>query len=422
MDVPISPAVRQQRQKRRWLIGVLTGLVLASITLGLTQLKPAIPRVERTSLYLGTVRQGELVRQVRGNGTLVPEKIQFVQAETSGRVERIFVQPGAIVNADTILIELSNPELEQETFDAEWHLKGVEAQLINLRAKLEDSFLTLKSSVSTLHAEANQAEADVRVNDALARDGLVSGLERQRSHTKATSLNERLALERERLDSSTNSSAAQLAVQQADVERARALLKRKQQQLAALRVRAGVTGVLQQLGDAELLQTGQRVQPGFTLAKIVEPTRLKAVLKIPETQARDVLIGQSTEVDTRNGIIPGKVTRIDPAAVNGTVTIDVNLEGDLPKGARPDLGVDGVIELERMKSVVYVGLPVQAMSDTSMTLFKVVDDGNTAQRTLVKLGRSSVTTIEILQGLQPGDQVILSDMSQWEEHERLRLD
>ncbi|MDB6026277.1 MAG: Secretion protein HlyD [Verrucomicrobiales bacterium] len=422
MDRPVSPTIRRARQKHRWLIASAAAVVLVLATLGLGRLQPAIPRVDKASLYLGTVQRGEMLRQVRGNGSLIPERIQFVQAETAGRVERIFVQAGEMVDTNTALMDLSNPELEQESFDAEWLLKGAEAQLKNLRAKLEDNSLALKSSIAALDADASQAQADSRMNDALAKDRLISEIERQRSQTKAQGLNQRLEIERDRLKSCASSTDSQLAVQQAEVERARALLKRKQQQVAALHVRAGVSGVLQQIGDIELLQSGQRVMPGVTLAKIVEPGRLKAILKIPETQVRDVQIGQKAEIDTRNGVVSGIVTRIDPAAQNGTVTVDVKLNGALPKGARPDLSVDGVIELERLESVLYVGLPVQGHADATVPLFKLEPDGKAAHRVPVKLGRSSVNTIEILQGLQTGDQVILSDMSQWDTHERLRVD
>src|SRR5687767_9076061 len=364
MDKPISPVLRKRRQTRRWLIAVAAGVLLALVTLGLSQLQPAIPRVEKASLFFGTVQRGEMLRQVRGNGSLVPEQIQFVQAETDGRIERILVQPGAAVTAETILMELSNPELQQAAFDAEWQLKGAEAQLTRLRAQLENERLALKSAVAALKAEASQAELEAKANDALAKEKLVSALDQQRWRGKAEELRERLAIEEERLKTSARSTEAQLAVQQAEVERATAVLARKRQQVAALRVHAGVEGVLQQIGDLVPLQVGQRITPAATLAKIVEPKRLKAVLRVPETQVRDVQIGQLAEIDTRNGIVPGRVIRIDPAALNGSVTVDVKLEGPLPRGARPDLNVDGVIELERLESVLYVGRPVQGQGES----------------------------------------------------------
>lgn len=421
MDKPISPVLRRQRQRRRWVIAASAGALLALVTLGLSQLQPAMPHVEKASLYFGTVQRGEMLRQVRGNGSLVPEQIQFVQAETDGRIERILVQPGAAVTAETILMELSNPELQQAAFDAEWQLKGAEAQLTRLRAQLENDRLALKSAVAALKAEASQAELEAQANEALAKEKLVSALDQQRSRGKAEELRERLAIEEERLKTSARSSEAQLAVQQAEVERATALLARKGQQVAALRVRAGVDGVLQQIGDLAPLQVGQRVTPSATLAKIVEPTRLKAVLRIPETQVKDVQLDQPAEIDTRNGVVQGRVVRIDPAALNGTVTVDVKLEGQLPKGARPDLNVDGVIELERLDSVLYVGRPVQGQPESTTSVFKVVEGGKVACRVRAKLGRSSVSVIEVVDGLQPGDQIILSDMAAWDEHECLRL-
>ncbi|MGA2140727.1 MAG: HlyD family efflux transporter periplasmic adaptor subunit [Verrucomicrobiia bacterium] len=422
MDVPISLEIRRRRRRRRSMLGAGAIVVVALVTVGLSQLQPALPRVDKASIYLGTVRRGEMIRQVRGNGTLVPEQIQFVQAETDGRVERIFMQPGALVTADTVLMELSNPELEQAAFDAEWQLKGAEAQLTKLRAQLEDEQLSLQSSLSALKAEANQAELDAQVNDQLAKERLLSAVENQRSRAKADALHERVQIEQQRLKTSGQSIDAQLAVQQAEVERARALYTRKKQLLAALRVRAGVDGVLQQIGDTEPLEMGQRVTPGTTLAKTVEPTRLKAVLKIGETQVRDVQIGLKAEIDTGNGIIPGYVIRIDPAAQNGTVTVDVKLAGALPKGARPDLNVDGVIELDRLKSVLSVGRPVQGQEESTVRLFKLIDGGKTAQRVTVKLGRSSVSVIEVIDGLREGDQVILSDMATWDGHDTVRLE
>jgi HlyD family secretion protein len=421
MDVPISPAIRRRRKLRRGIVLASIAIAVALVSLGLSKLQPAVPRVERARLYFGTVQRGEMVRQVRGNGTLVPEQIQFVQAETDGRIERILVQPGAVVTADTVLLELSNPELEQATFDAEWQSKGAGAQLTRLRAQLENDRLALKATITALRADLTQAELDARVNDTLAHEQLISSLEQQRARNKADELRLRYDIEQERLKASAQSTDAQLAVQQAEVERSRALLARKRQQVAALRVRAGVSGVLRQIGDLDSLQVGQRVTPNATLAKIVEPKKLKAVLRIIETQIRDVQVGQKAEIDTHNGMVRGQVTRIDPAAQNGTVTVDVSLQGDLPRGARPDLNVDGVIELERLQSVLYVSRPVQGQTDTTVGLFKIVDGGKSVSRTSVKLGRSSVSFVEIIDGLQAGDQVVLSDMSPWDTHERLRL-
>lgn len=420
MDVPVSTAVRRQRQRRRWGLALGAALVLVLITVGLSRLQPALPRVE--NVYLGTVQRGDLILKVRGNGTLVPEQIQFVQAETEGRVERILAQPGAAVSAETVLMELSNPELEQTAFDAEWQLKGAEAQFTRLRAQLEDARLLQRSAITTLKAEAAQAELEARANEALAAERLASALETQRLRGRADALREGLQIEEERFKNSEQSTRAQLAVQEAEVERARALLARKRQQVAALRVRAGVPGVLQQIGDAVPLQVGQRVTPGATLAKIVEPTRLKAVLRIPETQVKDVQLELPAEIDTRNGVIPGVVARIDPAAQNGTVTVEVKLTGPLPGGARPDLSVDGTIELARLESVLRLGRPVHAQADGTIGLFKVEAGGKSAARTRVKIGRISVNEVEVVEGLREGDRVVLSDMSAWDGHERVRVE
>ena len=421
MDVPISPELLRRRRRQRWLLasGVLAVSTLA--TLGLSRLQPALPSVDEDALYVGTVQRGDLVCQVRGSGSLVPEQTQFVQAETGGRIERILVQPGTAVAADTLLMELANPELEQAAFDAEWQVKGAEARLVELRARLTNDQLALKSSIAALKAESVQAELDVRVDEDLALAKLTPALEAQRSRARADALRERHEIEQQRLQASEESTGAQLAVQQAEVERARAQLARKRQQVAALRVQGGVDGVLQQIGDSVPLQIGQWVTPGTTLAKVVEPTRLKAVLRIPETQAKDLQLDQAALIDTRNGTVPGRVVRIDPAAQNGTVTVEVELQGQLPKGARPELSVDGLIELERLASVLYVGRPVHGQADSTVSLFKLLRGGAVAEQVPVRLGHSSVSVIEVVEGLEAGDRVILSDMTAWHEHERVRL-
>ena len=420
MDIARPDQARKKRRKRLLLVAAAL-VVIASVTVGLGQLKPAAPTVEKSSIWTDTVKQGQMLRQVRGNGSLVPEQIQFVQAETDGRVERILVLPGAEVRADTVLLELSNQQLKQDVFDAEWQLKGAEAQLTKLKVQLDSERLTQKSVIASLKVDLTQSGLEADADEALAKTGLVAPLTAKRSRAKADELVSRLEIEEERLRISQDSVKAQVAVQEAEIEKIRALLALKRRQLEALRVKAGIDGVLQQIGDAVMLQVGQRVTPSATLAKIVQPTKLKAEIKIAETQAKDILIGQVAAIDTRNGIIPGRVIRVDPAVQNGTVTVDVKLEGALPKGARPDLSVDGTIELERLESVLYVGRPVQGQTDATIGLFKVINAGKYAVRTSVKLGRSSVSTIEILQGLQVGDQVILSDMSAWDNHERVRL-
>jgi HlyD family secretion protein len=420
MDIA-RPDQARKRQRRRLLLGLTGALIIAAATVGLSQLKPAAPTVERSSVWTDTVKRGQMLRQVRGNGTLVPEQIQFVQADTDGRVERILVLPGAEVQADTILLELSNPELKQAAFDADWELKAAEAQLTKLKVQLESERLTQKAAIASLKSDSEQAKLEAEADASLSRRGLVPLLTARRTKARADDLAARLLIEEERLKIGEQSAQAQLAVQDAEVQKMRAMRELKQRQVQALRVPAGIPGVLQQIGDAVTLQVGQRVTPSATLAKIVQPAKLKAEIKIAETQARDVQIGQIAAIDTRNGIIPGRVVRVDPSVFNGTVTVDVKLEGALPRGARPDLSVDGTIELERLDDVLYVGRPVQGQPDSTVSVFKLINGGKEAVRVAVKLGRSSVSTIEVLEGLQSGDQVVLSDMSAWDNHERVKL-
>ena len=420
MDIA-RPDLKRARNRRRLLLSLGGLVLLALITLGLAKLEPAAPRVDRAQVWTDTVKRGEMLRQVRGNGTLVPERIQYVQADTDGRIERIHVLAGAVVQPDTLILELSNPELEQQAFDLEWQLKAAEAQRRQLKVQLESERLTQESTIASLRADHTQASLDAEADSILAKDGLVPDLTMKRSRAKAEDLQQRLAVELKRLLIKGDSDQAQLAVQEAEVEKLRASVALRRKQVAALKVRAGVEGVLQSVGDGrEALQVGQRMGPGTTLAKIVQPTRLKAEVKIPETQARDVQIGQRAVIDTRNGLIDGVVTRVDPAVQNGTVTVDVKLGGALPRGARPDLSVDGTIELERLEDVLYVGRPFSAQPDAPIGLFRVNASGE-ADRVSVKLGRSSVSTIEVLEGLSTGDVVVLSDMSQWDAFSRIKL-
>jgi HlyD family secretion protein len=423
MDVPVSPALRRRRQVRRWFIGAGVFVLLALVTVGLSQLQPAAPRVEKSSIWMDTVKRGEMLRQVRGNGTLVPEDIRWIATLNAGRVERILVLPGERVKAETELVELSNPELEQAAFDAESQFKGAKADTANLRVQLDSQKLTQQAAVATAQANATTAKADFDVNGELGKAGLVAALTVKQSRTKADQLARLLELEQDRLKKTDEATQAQLAAQEEKVAQLGAQLELKRRQVEALKVRAGMGGVLQRLGDtASPLQVGQQLAAGALVARVANPAKLKAAIKIAETQAKDVQLDQPAEIDTRNGIIPGHVIRIDPAVENGTVTVDVALDAALPKGARPDLSVDGTIELERLENVLYVGRPVQGQADARVGLFKVVEGGKGAVRVPVKLGRSSVSTIEVIEGLQVGDQVILSDMSQWDAHERVRLE
>lgn len=424
MDVA-RPDIARRKRRRRLLFSAAALALVAAVTVGLSRLKPAAPTVEKGAIWTDTVKRASkenpMLRQVRGNGTLVPEQIQFVQSETDGRVERILVKPGAQVTADTILMELSNAELKQAAFDAEFQVKIGAAQLSKLKVQLESEKLTQKAAIATLKSEAEQARLVAEADENLTKRGLVPVLTARQSRARATDLQGRVTIEEERQQIAVESARAQLAAADAELEKTGALLALKKRQLAALQVRAGIEGVLQQIGDTQMLQVGQRITPSATLAKIVQPTKLKAEIKVAETQAKDVLIGQVASIDTRNGIIPGHVIRVDPAVANGTVTVDVKLDGDLPRGARPDLSVDGTIELERLNDALYVGRPVQGQPDSTIGLFKLVDGGRGAVRVPVKLGRTSVSTVEVVQGLEIGDQVILSDMSAWDAFERVQL-
>ena len=414
----------QARKKRRRRIAAVCGalLLIALISVGLSQLKPAAPPVERGSLLFDTVKRGQLLRQVRGNGTLVPQEIRWIPTINQGRVERILVFPGAKVKADTVLVELSNPEVTQAVFDADALVKTAEADMANLRVQLDSQKLTQRSAVATARANYSSAKLDLEVNDELAKSGLVPGITLKQAKAKAEELASLLEIEEERLKIGDDAAVAQMKSQETKLAQLKGQLELKRQQVDALKIRAGVDGVLQRLGDlTSQLQEGEQLPAGALVARVAEPSRLKAAIKIAETQAKDVQLDQYAEIDTRNGIIPGHVIRVDPAVDNGTVTVDVALDAPLPKGARPDLSVDGTIQLERLEDVLYVGRPVQGQPESLVSLFKVTPGGREATRIQVKLGRSSVSAIEVLQGLQLGDQIILSDMSQWDSYERVRL-
>jgi len=416
MDIP-RPDVARKRRLRRVMYGVAGIILVPLITWGLSTLKPAAPTVEKATVWTDTVKRGPMLIQVRGLGTLVPEEILWIPATTDGRVVRRFVLPGSPVTADTVVLELTNPELEQLALDAEWQLRAAQAQLNSLKAQLESQLLDQKAAAATVQSEYQQAKLNAEKDEELAKLGLGASLNVKLSKAKAEALTTRNSIEQQRLQVSSDSVKAQLDAQKARVEQLRALYELKRTQLDSLRVRAGAEGVLQELP----VEVGQRVTAGTILAKVAQPTRLKAQLKIPETQAKDVQIGQVASIDTRNGIIPGSVMRVDPAVQNGTVTVDVKLEGALPKGARPDLSVDGTIEIERLRDVLYVGRPAFGQPNSTVGIFKLEAGGKEATRVQVKLGRSSVNTIEILSGLQVGDQVILSDMSAWDAFNRIRL-
>lgn len=416
MDIARPSNVRQKRIRRAAYAGVGLVVVLL-ITLGLSRLKPAAPSVERATVWIDTVKRGPMVRQVRGLGTLVPEDIRWIPAQTQGRVERIILRPGVTVTPDTVILELSNDQLQQELQDAGLKLKAAEASLANLRVQVQNDYLQQKATAANVDADYNKAKMQAEMNEALAKDQLVSALILKQSQVDADQLKVRSEIAKDQLSSYAESMKARLAVQQSDVDQQRALVQLKSSQVAALKVRAGFAGVLQLVP----VDVGQQVAPGANLARVADPSRLKAELKIAETQAKDVQIGQLASIDTRNGIADGRVVRIDPSVQNGTVTVDVKMTGTLPKGARPDLSVDGTIELERLNDVLYVGRPAFGQEQSTVGLFKLTDDSAGAERVQVKLGRSSVNTVEIQSGLKVGDQVVLSDMSAWDAFDRIRL-
>jgi len=416
MDIPRKSQGRK-RQIRRIIYALTAIVAIGLITVGVARLKPAAPTVERSSVWIDTVKRGSMLRQVRGLGSLVPEEIRWIPAQTQGRVERILVKPGTDVRADTVLLELTNPEAEQAAMEATSQLKGAEAEYTSLRVSLERRLLDQQATAATVQADFSQAKLQAEVNDELAKQGLISQLNMKVSKVRAEELATRNAIEEKRLSITSEEIKAALAVQQERVSQLRALAALRRSQVDALRVRAGIDGVLQQMP----IEVGQSVTPGTNLARVSNPKRLKAEIRIAETQIKDVGIGQPVTVDTRNGIIPGVVSRIDPASQNATVTVDVTLTGELPRGARPDLSVDDTIELERLEDIRYVGRPVHGQDHNSISLFKLTEGGKQAVRVTVRLGRSSVNTIEIVEGLREGEQVVLSDTAQWDNVNTINL-
>ncbi len=418
MAVDIArPDLLEKKRKRRILWTAAVVVAVALVTLGVSRLKPAAPSVERATLVIDTVRRGEMVREVRGLGTLVPEEIRWIPAVTEARVERIVLQPGTRVTADSVILELSNPELQLQSLEAESQARAAEARYTELKVRLESQNLDQKASAARVEAESQQAKLRAEADTELAANGLIAAITLKQSQSAAKELAYREGIERQRLAIAGEAIEAQLRVQQAEVEQRRALARLRRSQLDALRLRAGLDGVLQVVP----VEVGQRVTPGTNLARVAQPDRLKAVVRIPETQARDVQPGQKAVVDTRNGIVQAHVMRVDPAVQNGTVTVDLGLEGGLPRGARPDLTVDGTIELERIADTRYVGRPAMGQPQTTIGLFRLVKGTNEAVRARVRLGQASVSTVEVLDGLEVGDEVILSDTSAWDSADRIRL-
>ena len=417
MDIQRPSSVVRNKQIRRAIIAGVVLVAIVIVTVALSRLKPAAPTVDRGTAYIDTVKRGPMVRQVRGLGTLVPEDIRWIPAATDGRVERIVVYPGTPVTPDTVILELVNPTQTQALLEAEQQLNGADAQLANLRVTVANELLAQEAATGQVRAEYRQARLQAEADAELAKEGLVSALTAKLSQVRSDNLGVRDAIEQKRFTATRDSSQSRFAVQQADVTRLRALVELRRSQVSQLHVRAGMTGMLQEVK----VEVGSQVGTGTPLARVADQGHLKAQLKIPETQAKDVMIGQTAAIDTRNGIIPGRVSRIDPAVQAGTVTVDVALNGELPKGARPDLSVDGTIELERLEDILFVGRPTYGQEQSVIRLFRVDADGVTCTRTTVSIGKTSVNTVEVKSGLKQGDQVILSDMSQYDAFDRIRL-
>ena len=416
MDIQ-RPSNARAKKIRRILYACVAAIFLAGVTFGVSRLRPAAPAVDKATIWTDEVKRGPMVRDVRGIGTLVPEDIEWIPAQTDSRVDKIVLHPGAIVKPDSIIIELSDPILQRETLDAEYQLKAAQADLESLKVTINSDLLNQKSTAASVRSEYEQAKIQHAVDKQLHEQGVGADVTEQLSRVKEQQLAVRAQLEDDRTKNAEDSAGARLQAQQSKVDQQRALYDLKKSELDALHVRAGISGVLQVVP----VEVGQHVKPGDNLARVADPKRLKAEIKIPETQAKDVIPGQPATVDTRNGIVKGLVSRVDPSVQNGTVTVDVQFSDPLPLGARPDLSVDGTIELENLKDVLFVGRPVHGQSDSTIGLFKLVDDGSEAVRVNVKLGKSSVNSVEILDGLKVGDKVILSDMSSMDNFDRIRL-
>jgi HlyD family secretion protein len=417
VDIARDAVILKRRRQRQIALAVVALLVVVAVSAALARMEPAAPTVERGTVLTDTVKRGSIVRQVRGVGTLVPEDTRWIPAVTEGRVERIILRPGAQVAPTSVILELSNPQVEQDASAARLALRSAEASLANQRVQLRNERLTQESLVATVNADYQQAKLEAEAKESLAKEKLVGSLELRQAQIRADTLKTRLDIEERRLASADESIEARINVQEAADAGARALMDLQASRLNSLKVRPGFSGVLQQVP----IEVGQRVAPGQNLARVANPTQLKEELRIAETSARDVDVGQPAEIDTRSGIIAGRVSRKDPAAVNGSVLVDVSLTEALPRGAVPDLSVDGTIQLERLDNVLYVGRPSLGQDESTIGLFRLRRDSGNADRVQVKLGKSSVNAVQVLSGLNEGDVVVLSDMSAWDSVDRVRL-
>ena len=416
VDIARPATVAKRKKMRRILLAAIGVVLIGGVTYAVSRLKPAAPGVERAAVWVDTVKRGPMLRLVRGSGTLVPEDIRWINTTTQGRVERILLRPGAVVTKDSVILELSNPQLQQAVQDAQLGHQSALAAYQNRKADLERTILTQEAELASVETNYNNAKLNLESQETLLKEGLVAELSVKQLRSNVVDLKNRLAISQKQLENAKNGVKSQLAPQEAEVAQRSAQYQLRLQELDALKVKAGMAGVLSQVP----VEAGQQVGPGTNLARVADPTRLKAEVRIAETQTKDIRIGQLAEVDTRNGVIQGKVMRIDPTATGGTVGVDISLDGELPPGARPDLSVDGTITLEKLPDVVKVGRPAFGQENSTVMLFKLDGNGE-AHRVQVKLGRSSVNEIEVLEGLQPGDQVILSDMSAQDAFDRIRL-
>ena len=416
MDIA-RPEDKRKKRVRRYIYVGATLVVVVVTTAALSRLKPAAPTVDRSTIWTDTVKRGPMLREVRGLGTLVPETVWVIPAATDGRVEKRYLLPGTPAKANTIVLDLSNPQLEQEALDAQYQLKGAQASLEQTKAQLQNELMDKRTQAAAVSSQYRTAEMQKDSYERLGKLGLKADLDVRTSEVQAEELAKQNDLAQQEVETFANSINAQLAVQQANIDQKHALYELKRSQVEQLHVRAGVDGILQELD----VDVGQRVAQGTPLAKVSQPTELKAALQIAETQAKDVQLGQKASVDTHNGIIPGHVMRIDPSVSNGTRTVDVKLNGSLPLGAVPDLSIEGTVEIERLADVLYVGRPVNGDADSTVGLFKLEHDGREAIRVPVGIGSESVNTVEIRKGLSVGDSVILSDMSAWDNYDRVEL-
>ncbi len=417
MDIERDPSHKKRRQRQRVLLTAVVVVALILITFGISSLEPAARRVERTSLWIESVQRGEMLRAVRGHGTLVPEEIRWISAETNGQVEKIVIDPGAEVVPETVILELSDPEIRQAAQNAELELASAKAEHEDLRIRLESQILDMRANLARVKADYESALLELEANRELKESGLIPEIKLKQSELAAEQLTIRHDIEKQRLEKTHDSVDAQLSAKRTQVEQRHALFELRSGQLLSLQVRAGIRGVLQEVPVEE----GQRVTPGTKLARVAQPEKLKAELRIAETQAKDIVRGQVAVIDTRNGEIQGRVSRIDPSVQGGTVTVDVTLEGELPRGARPDLSIDGTIEIERLENALYVGRPAYGQPNSTISLFRLAKEGNIATLIPVQIGRTSVKHVEIVSGLEVGDEVVLSATDQFDDAERIEV-